>query len=356
MAQPLDASLEAYLHASSEAAVSAQLERLAARAEPVIRGVIRRRWPSSSSPRDQQSVEDLYGEAMIQLLTRLEEEREQSTRASEAARAPIRDFPALVATITSRTCDGWLRRRFPERARLKRRLEYLLSGEGAVREFAVWAGADGRRLAGMRDWAPSRTANPISRAYRELVESPRASLARALGEREPAEIHPADLLTAVLRLAGGPMLLDDLVQVFAVLWGVVDQPETPLDTEMSQQRPGSQQPFDLIAEAEMLRTLWGEIRQLPPHHCAALLLNLRDPSGHGVVGLLPMRQIASMSEIARAMGMEPLRLAEIWNGLPLDDLTIAEMLGCSRQQVINYRRSARERLARRMHSHLVESR
>jgi hypothetical protein len=41
-------------------------------------------------------------------------------------------------------------------------------------------------------------------------------------------------------------------------------------------------------------------------------------------------------------------LTEIWNALPLDDVAIAAHLGVTRQQVINLRKSARERLVRRM--------
>jgi hypothetical protein len=48
------------------------------------------------------------------------------------------------------------------------------------------------------------------------------------------------------------------------------------------------------------------------------------------------------------MGVTTDKLAEIWNDLPLDDLRIASMLGVSRQQVINFRKSARVKLSRRM--------
>jgi hypothetical protein len=41
-------------------------------------------------------------------------------------------------------------------------------------------------------------------------------------------------------------------------------------------------------------------------------------------------------------------LAAIWNDLPLEDIRIAELLQLTRQQVINARKSARERLARRL--------
>ena len=37
---------------------------------------------------------------------------------------------------------------------------------------------------------------------------------------------------------------------------------------------------------------------------------------------------------------------EVWKRLPLSDIEIAEMLGLTRQQVINLRKCARERLAR----------
>ena len=40
--------------------------------------------------------------------------------------------------------------------------------------------------------------------------------------------------------------------------------------------------------------------------------------------------------------------AEVWKDLPWSDLRIAERLGITRQQVINLRKCARERLARRM--------
>jgi hypothetical protein len=40
--------------------------------------------------------------------------------------------------------------------------------------------------------------------------------------------------------------------------------------------------------------------------------------------------------------------AAVWNDLPIEDARIAELLGLTRQQVINARKSGRERLARRL--------
>ena len=52
--------------------------------------------------------------------------------------------------------------------------------------------------------------------------------------------------------------------------------------------------------------------------------------------------------MAAAVGLSPESLAELWNRLPLEDTGLAEILDVTRQQVINLRKSARERLARRM--------
>jgi RNA polymerase sigma factor (sigma-70 family) len=97
--------------------------------------------------------------------------------------------------------------------------------------------------------------------------------------------------------------------------------------------------------------LWGEILQLPARQAAALILNLRDEQRRNAVVLLPLTGVATIREIARTVGMSAEGFAQIWNRLPLEDAAIAELLGVTRQQVINLRKSARERLARRMRSH-----
>jgi len=79
----------------------------------------------------------------------------------------------------------------------------------------------------------------------------------------------------------------------------------------------------------------------------ALLLNLRDAEGRGVLALMPLTETATLREIATALDMPPRELAQIWNQLPVEDAVIAERLGLTRQQVINLRKSARERLWRR---------
>ncbi len=109
-------------------------------------------------------------------------------------------------------------------------------------------------------------------------------------------------------------------------------------------------------DAERLRRLWRELLQLPVRQRAALLLNLRDAEGHGMIATLPLTGVATMREIAAALEMPAVEFAALWRDLPLEDRRIAELLAITRQQVINLRKCARERLARRLRGTLNDAR
>ena len=84
----------------------------------------------------------------------------------------------------------------------------------------------------------------------------------------------------------------------------------------------------------------------------ALLLNLKDATGRGCIGLFPASGIASIRHLAAAVEIGAEEFAALWNDLPLDDARIAQLLDLTRQQVINLRKSARERLTRRLRGFL----
>ncbi|HKS23697.1 MAG TPA: sigma-70 family RNA polymerase sigma factor [Thermoanaerobaculia bacterium] len=114
-------------------------------------------------------------------------------------------------------------------------------------------------------------------------------------------------------------------------------------------------PLVRLEQRADVRQLWREIQLLRPHQRAALLLNLRGDDGRNMVGLFVLIGIASIEDVAEALAMPIEELASLWNDLPLDDLGIAARLGLTRQQVINLRRSARDRLERRMRLRVVDN-
>ena len=87
---------------------------------------------------------------------------------------------------------------------------------------------------------------------------------------------------------------------------------------------------------------------MPRRQRIALLLNLRNPHGINVITLIPTTGVATFEQIAQALEIPAAEFEQLWVELPLDDLRLAAYLGATRQQVINLRKTARERLLKRM--------
>ncbi|HYC91727.1 MAG TPA: hypothetical protein VEO54_21085 [Thermoanaerobaculia bacterium] len=269
---------------------------------------------------DDQDAEDILSTVSLRLLTKLR----------DAAASPVESIEHLdgyVATLTLNAVNDHLRRRFPERTRLKNRIRYTLTHDARL---ALWKG-DTLLICGLAKWRGS-----------EAVAAPpplHDVVTRRAGNRE----RPADALAAFFAHCGGPVAFETVIDTMAELWHIVDVrdpagmrgPEAPSALETAESR-------------QTLAALWREIVQLRPMQRQALLLNLRDPDASHALSLFVFTGIASFEELADALGMAPVALQALWNELPLDDLRIAEMLQVTRQQVVNLRKSARERLTRRL--------
>src|SRR6185369_1444291 len=141
------------------------------------------------------------------------------------------------------------------------------------------------------------------------------------------------------------------VSIAAETWHIHDPPTESIDTNRPESDPytSSEPRVDLALEQRLFfEQVWREVCQLPVPQRAALLLNLRDSRDGGVISFLPFLGVASKEDLARLLEMPYLDFQNLWTELPLDDLRIAQMFGITRQQVINLRKTARERLARKM--------
>ncbi|HEY2962070.1 MAG TPA: hypothetical protein VGJ37_06610 [Pyrinomonadaceae bacterium] len=304
------------------------LQVINSHAEPVIKGIIRYKLRLSSNATQQAEADDIHQEALVQLLAQLREFRRIPDQ------HPISDLRGIAAIIAHRTCYRWMRRQFPERHALKNRLHYLLTRQ---RGLALWQDETGKLVAGFAVWREQKKAT---------ARQPPANV------QIPERNELPDLVVSILNRAGAPIEFDDLVSTAATLLGIRDQPmESLADEENTAALLPTDEP-DQAWQTEkriFLQRLWEELQQLPVNQRMALLLNLKDPgSGSGCIMLFPMTGIASMRQVAAALEISAEYLATIWNELPLEDARIAELLGITRQQVINARKSGRERLARRL--------
>jgi len=294
---------------------------LGERAEQVIRRVVaqRFRYGRIGSLREDER-EDLRSSAMLRVLQRLR----AASDSDEGS--PIVNFEGYVAAVTLHACDDLVRERLPRRTAAKNRLCYVLAHDP---HFGQWT-IDGEIVCGLEEW----------RGRRAVVRTvPMDGVRHLAGNRDVRR-----LLTAIFFAAQQPVELEAIVNAAAELWEMVDRPTVALDdVENIAHSAASTRLEDL----QFLTKLWNEIRQLNRSQRAALLLNLRDDNGPATE-LFPALGVASIAEIAEAVGLPEETFAALWSELPIEDLRIAELLDVTRQQVINLRKSARERLRRRM--------
>jgi hypothetical protein len=342
----LDPLLLPYLHATDESDLQRLEEQLIlAHAASIIRGIIKYKLPVSFDHStwniDSQDVEDVYSDVVLDLLAWL-----RKFKASPENNG-VKNFCGFVAVLAYRACATYLRKKHPQRLKLKNKIYYTLTHH---RDFALWKSVEDEWLCGFSAWRNHDVFRPTTR-LELLRHDPRAFEQVEQPCCDIRQLNPADLLAAIFNWVQTPVKLDDVIGTIAELLGIRDQMmETNHSSGNKPERVATAQ-INITTEVEQriyLEHIWAEIGQLPLRQRTALLLNLTDSLGHGVIALLPVIGVASFQEIAEAVGMTAEQLADLWNNLPLDDATIASRLGVTRQQVINLRKSARERLLRRM--------
>ena len=335
----IDPILLAFLDASNAPDEAAALARLnAEQIEPTIRRGLgfKMRLYRPQSDQNRHELEEIYNDIQLRLIKRLRALKE------DPARNQIVNLRGYVATVTRNTCDEYLRHRYPLRRSLKDKVRrHLLSYD----EFALWEDAERNWLAGFSGLQHmDRSSSHVSELQERLkVEWKNVDVQR-LG------IH--DLLTTIFSVAHAPLELDQLTDLIAGFLGIEDHPPEPVDentqTLLDEQTSADINPATIIERRQSLELLWREICQLPRRQRVALLLNLRNPHGVNVITLLPATGVATFEQIAVALEIPVAEFEQLWAQLPLDDLYLADYLSATRQQVINLRKTARERLLKRM--------
>lgn len=320
--------LDSFLQSGDESASEAILTRLITNTiEPVVARIIRYRLATGGSSATSE-IEDLISDTLLEALRCLREWK------SAPEGDPIRNLNGFAAILAHRKCTDYFRRRHPERWRLKTRLRYLLTQHP---ELSAWEDTNAEFVAGLRKWK----GEPAGTINQDAI-------------METAELHKTaadgSLINTVLvlfRFCGKPLPMDSLVSICARLMGIHDSPMAHPDR--LQEFPSTDTPaLTTMEQQSYLKSLWQEIQQLPERQSAALLLSLRDNDGSPLLPLLPSAGIASFQDLAQLLHLSEDVFRDLWNKLPLADDSIGALLGLTRQQVINLRKSARERLFRRL--------
>jgi hypothetical protein len=327
---------------SDEQAGDILSELIAVHIEPVIYSVIcSKLFLNSHNAAENAEISDIRQDISLQLIAALKQLREHPET------PPIKDLCGFAAVISHRACSRWMRQRSPGRYAFKSRLYYILTRQ---RSFALWRNEMNKIVVGFAAWRGRKEIETEKRLKQLTNEEALVTQIQLLGTRKQADW--GGVLTALFNYLGAPVEFDKLVSSLAALLNIHDSPMHSMEAISDSHKIGIPDPKpDAARQTEnriFLERLWEEVKQLPTHQRTALLLNLRDSEGVGGIALFPVLGLATLRQLAEALEMSADNLAEIWNNLPLEDARIGDILRMNRQQVINARKSARERLARRL--------
>jgi hypothetical protein len=304
------------------------------RVDPLARQIVSSRMRNRGTAHQGQ-VEDVASDTVVAFLLHVEDLR-------QGRAAAVENVEAFVATLAARACSDHFRRTYPAFHSLRNKLRYLFE---KYPELARWKeAASGDWVCGLADWQlPDRRAREIVDDIEDVARHPALEEIVRLA-------HPADQLTRLFRQIDAPIRFDDLAPLMARLWCVQEVTAEAISEESAEQEfADGACPVDVtLGRKQWLGRLWQQICELSVNQRAALLLNLKDQDGSCATSLFVMTGVTSLRKIAEVVNLPAAQFAALWPKLPLGDAEVASLLGLTRQQIINLRKCARERLARRM--------
>jgi DNA-directed RNA polymerase specialized sigma24 family protein len=350
-------------------------ELLLEEAEPIIQSIVRKKLFVTLRKSDfrEQNLDafDVLGEIRLRLLQKL------SDGGADLGEEAIGDFRGYAATVAYHACADHLRARYPERTNLKNCLRRLLQKADG---YAAWSVPNGELVCGYVGW--QNQPFKLDKARIAAIEgNPGALPPSALPKRATTHLTLEEwlaLLDGVFQYVEGPLPLDDLVSIVSPVLGISEMVRASHlendeeDVAVVDTVPSADaNPHSKWLHQERLKLFWGAVQQLLPWHRSAYLLNLRadDLDALPYYGIASVQQIGDSLELkanqldtiwaelplesamrqAAAQSRDPFeRFAILWKCMPLEDTTIAKLLGVTRPQVIGYRNKAKERLARNL--------
>lgn len=323
-----DELLLAYFRSGEEVEAENVLSELVTSCiSPLIQEIVRHKLQTSIGRETARGADasEVCSTALVKVLDKL---REWRLDPGPAQKRRVLDYVAVAAY---RTCNQYWRDANPVRNRLKNRLLYLLTSRS---DFAIWK-KDGNWICGSASW-------------KNRTDLAGQSALNQLNAGEVRSENRAEQLASIFQKLNAPVRLNDLLSVIMRLEGTGPQENSiRLVEELPDGRPEINF-AQRLQERELLARIWTEIQDLSVKQRTALLLSLRDEHGGAVLQLFPAMGIATIQQLCAVLSMELQQFGNLWKQLPLEDIRIGSLLGITRQQVINLRKCARERLSRRL--------
>jgi DNA-directed RNA polymerase specialized sigma24 family protein len=308
---------------------------------PMIRRIVASRLaavPSHLGNSRGQDLEDVISECSLRVVIALNKLTSTSSLSS------IADLASYIAKTTHNACSEYISNSSYNWQNLKRRVRYVLELHPEFFHDRT------SQLCGLSSWDVS-TGFERSVDLTDLLNNPTIFRKHQRAKQRSSEEEVVQLLKDIFNYSKQPIELKDLVVIFANNLGpngigvLLEHNVTSDSLNIASRSPNVEdQKLDYCSARHLIHL----ISTLSRHHRLVLLLNLKTDTGYDVIRELVEFGEISDKDLSHLLDMEPNEAFELLNRLPMDDNGIAELLGVSRQQVINYRSTARSMLNRQL--------
>src|SRR6266542_4788507 len=314
----MDQLLLPYLQASDESERQERLDDLLLlHGAPVIRNTLRLKLgfyvDQSGASAYNPDAEDLYQEIMAKIIQALNDLR------SESKRSEIERFRDYVFRVASNACVSFLRAKSPARRRLKDNVRVVLIRHP---DLAIWK-TEGDYLCGFAVW--QRTRKPVSSKREFLLDESKLALFRStrFSKTDLSQIPLPKILAELFDWIDGPVELNTLVNSLARLLNVKDQYDQPIERE-SEILPDPLASRTSLAistraeEMQLLRHLWGVVKQLPKEQRDAYTFRFHDDDGNDLFSLLIESEIVDLAQLGETFARSVQEIRRLRSRMPMD--------------------------------------
>jgi RNA polymerase sigma factor (sigma-70 family) len=311
-------------------------------ADPIIKKILNQRlnlyFNSQRKEVNRPEAEDLYQTIVLKLVTRIR------NRSIDQTRQNIDEIRNYIAKIAHNVCNDYLRMKYPERNRLKSKLRDLIKRQS---EFSCWRAED-QLMCGYSCWKGGIESPKAAMIMRELEENGTFPGVRRSNGKELTRLALSDLVVEVFDRCEGPIEIERLVHMIAIVQGVKDYQKesidsSPLSTQRIANAPGRD--YEELETREFLRQLWMVLCELPRNQRKTFLLTSGDHTGESLLHTILREQVVTITQIYNALEITRDELIEIWERLPLDTAAAAKQLRTSTHMVAKWRHRSLKRLA-----------
>jgi len=340
----MDNLLLPYLSAENESDRQQRLEALLlVHAAPRIRKILRRRlglFVTAQGVNEQNNdAEDLYQETMTKIAQAL---HDLSTLPGQA---DIKDFSKYVNRVTVNVCIDFLRSKSPERTRLKDSLRDLFKRH---EELVAWM-HQGEILCGFVIWRNTGKTFFSEQQPADLEGRMDSFRAARFPHEDITRAPITQVIAELFDWLGGPIEIDALVAMMAVLLGLQEQRIESLDDESRISREAhflaSAVRSDSDARTkELLTLLWDSVKRFPAAQRDVFCLSFEDLDGQDIFTLLLSNDVITVTELARDLGRSIEEIILLSERIPMDSETVARELKVARSNVYKLRFRAIQKL------------